>query len=157
MAITAGILVTTTAIQTEMAERRAEKVEKAQEKQRDIEVAIQSEQAARKRIRQISRARVAQAEQENLAATSGLTGSSAAITGQGAVASQAASNIGQINTQVAQSNLLTKAQEGVMKARTATPSLFENLVSQAAGATGNIAAQRLGTTAGTKLDELFAE
>lgn len=130
---------TSAAVQSETQSRQFKRVEKKEDKLRAVETAIQGEQAARQRRGQVAKARVAQAEIENVAAGGSQTQSSAVISSTGSVGSQAASNIGQINTSVSQSNALTKAKERVTRAGRGS-TIFESILSGAAGVAGQIGA-----------------
>jgi hypothetical protein len=141
----AVISIATTVTSLAVSEQRAGKVADAQDKQAATERAIASEKGSRERRVQRAKAQTASAEISNTAASTGQTASSAAIAGGQSIASQAAGNIAEINTSMAEANILTGARQKVAKA--GRIGLGEALVGQA----GNIAAGAIGTQIGKKL------
>jgi hypothetical protein len=125
-----------------VADRRAGKVEKAQEEQADVERAIGNEKTARARRTERAKAQVAGASIENAAAASGQTTSSAAIAGGQSVNAQAADNLATINQRQGESNLLSGAAQNVADA--SRVGVGEVLVGQV----GTAAAGALGKKAG---------
>ncbi len=113
--------------------KQADRLRDAQEKQQKLEMAATNEKAARERRAQIREARIQRAMVENTAATTGQTGSSAAIVGGQAATQQAGVNIGNINTATSRANLLGMAQQNVANAANAAPSMLGSL----AGGIGN--------------------
>ena len=139
------VAVGTVVVSAVVADRQQKKVEKAQERQSEIERAVQGEQTARARRAERAKAQVARAEIENVAGSVGQTQSSASIAGQSFVTAQSASNIGAINTASAEANILTSAAQDVADA--SKIGLGERLIMQG----GQIGGQALGQQVGNKL------
>lgn len=132
-----------------VADRRQRKIEKAQKETRRVEMAIQNEQSARARRQQVAKALVAQSQIANQAAAGGTQASSAAMVSTGGVAAQAGTNIGNINTALAQSNSLSAARQRELNA--ANPSFGEMFISNMAGSVASGAASGIGQAAGGKI------
>lgn len=113
--------------------RRAAEANRIKKKQAAADRATQSATAARERRRQIKQALLARGDIQNVAAQTGGTGGTAAEQSQAVATTQAASNIGQINTTVASQNLQTSLQEDLFK--TQIPSAGERV----AGVAGSLA------------------
>lgn len=105
----------------------------AMEKQRNVEIAQQNEQAARDRRSQIREARIQRAMVENTAAATGQNAGSAAISGGQNATAQAGINIGNINTAQAFSGALSNARQGVADAQNEGDNPFASLL----GGVGN--------------------
>jgi hypothetical protein len=126
-------------------DRRASKVEDAQEKQADTERAISNEKTARARRTERAKAQVASASIENTAAIGGQTSGSAAIAGGQSINAQAADNLATINQRQGESNVLSGAAQNVADA--SKVGLGEALVGQA----GSLAMGAAGSALGKKL------
>jgi regulator of protease activity HflC (stomatin/prohibitin superfamily) len=127
---------------TVVADRRADKVAKAQEKQAETEQAIQSEEAARAKRKTLAEAQVARAEVENVAAAGGQSLGSASITGQQSITGQAASNVSQINQSVDFANLRSEAAQDVEKA--GRQGIGEMLLHKGAGVATGVLGTKIG-------------
>ena len=108
-------------------------VSDAMEKQRNVEIAQQNEQAARDRRSQIREARIQRAMVENTAAATGQDAGSAAISGGQNATAQAGINISNINTAQAFSGALSNARQGVADAQNEGDNPFASLL----GGVGN--------------------
>lgn len=108
-------------------QKQAGALRDAQKDQQKLEMAMTNEKAARERRGQIREARIQRAMVQNAAATTGQTGSSAAVSGGQAATQQAGINIGNINTATSDANLLGKAQQKVADASNAGPSIGATL------------------------------
>jgi len=137
--VAAATLVASTAVQY----KQGKDVAEAQEDQSDTERAIAGEKSARARRQTMAAAQVARAEQENAAGTGGASMGSAAITSGGNVAAQAASQVGSINRQQDQSDMMSNAAQGVQNA--SQSSIGGMLLGQAAGHASNIMGKEIGT------------
>ena len=115
-----------------MNKRRGD-VSDAMEKQRNVEIAQQNEQAARDRRSQIREARIQRAMVENTAAATGQDAGSAAISGGQNATAQAGINIGNINTAQAFSGAMSNARQGVADAQNEGDNPFASLL----GGVGN--------------------
>jgi hypothetical protein len=148
-AIVVAALAVSTAVSIDQQNKAAADLENRQDEQQATELAIGNKQAARERRSQVQKSLVAQSELENTAAASGLTTSSAAISGGDAVQSQAATNIGDINTSLATGGVLSEAKQRTANAgRTSTlgqvaGAVSSNLMSGAASAGGAAAGKSL--------------
>lgn len=103
-------------------------VSDAMEKQRNVEIAQQNEQAARDRRSQIREARIQRAMVENTAAATGQDSGSAAISGGQNATAQAGINIGNINTAQAFSGAMSNARQGVADAQNEGDNPFASLL-----------------------------
>jgi hypothetical protein len=110
-AVYALVAVGTAVDQRERSRRAERKLDKAQ----DVEKAMAADSAARQRRQQIREARIAQARVENMAAVQGTEQSSAVIAASSNVQSQAAENIGTINTTLAGNTLKSKMETDIFK------------------------------------------
>ena len=110
----------TTAVQVSEEDKRTRKAQDIQEEQGDVDRATQAQSAARERRKQVRQRLVAQGQIENVASQTGGTGGTAAVQSSAVAATQAASNIGQINTTVASKNLQTSLQEDLFKTQIPT-------------------------------------
>jgi Flp pilus assembly protein TadB len=98
------------------AKKRERRQERAMENERKVNSAQRAHEARKARRAQIREARKIQAEQQNLAATTGQTGSSAAVAAQGSVSAALGTNVGDINTALQLGEAQGKAQMDVFKA-----------------------------------------
>lgn len=114
------VLATATVVSAVESDKRAKKAEKVQEEQADVDRATQAQSAARERRKQVRQRLVAQGQIENVAAQTGGIGGTAAEQSSAVAATQAASNIGQINTTVASKNLQSSLQEDLFKTQIPT-------------------------------------
>lgn len=146
--VAAAVAAGTTAYSADQNKKAAAETKEAQEEQNRIEGAIQGEQTARARRQQVSQARIAAAEIENTASGSGQQASSAAVVGKQNTTAQAASNIGQINTGVAQQNLLSNARQNVANS---------GKVSTAGQVAGTIGASAIGSLTSTVANKAGTE
>lgn len=110
------IAVGTVAASTALQYKQGKDVQEAQEEQADTERAIAGEKSARARRKTMAAAQVARAEQENMAGVGGASKGSAAITSGGNVAAQAAEQVGSINRQQDQANMMSDAAQNVQNA-----------------------------------------
>ena len=101
--------------------KQQKKIEKAQEKQANVDRANKGEEAARARRTTIREAMTKRAQVENIAGAAGQTGSSAAIAGVQQITGDASENIGSINTSLSLSNLQTQAQQNLFNAQRTSP------------------------------------
>jgi len=135
----------TTVASTGMQYVQGQKVAEAQEEQAATEQAIAGEKSARARRKTMAAAQVARAEQENMAGVGGASKGSAAITAGGNVAAQAAEQVGSINRQQDQANMMSDAAQNVQNA--GQSSIGGLLLGQASA----IAAPMVGQAIGKKL------
>ena len=140
-AVTAAVVVASTAVQY----KQGKDVQEAQEEQAATEQAIAGEKSARARRQTMAAAQVARAEQENMAGVGGASKGSAAITAGGNVAAQAAEQVGSINRQQDQANMMAGAAQNVQNA--GQSSIGGLLLNQASA----IAAPVVGNAIGKKL------
>ena len=117
----------------DMADKRARKGEHIQREQAAVDRAQQASVAARERRTQVRKRLAAQASIQNVATQTGGAGGTAAVQSSAVAGTQAASNIGQINTTVASKNLQTSLQTDLFA--TQVPSGAE----RAAGIGANLA------------------
>ena len=110
--IAAGTVAASTAVQY----KQGKDVQEAQEEQAATEQAIAGEKSARARRQTMAAAQVARAEQENAAGVGGASKGSAAITAGGNVAAQAAEQVGSINRQQDQADMMSDAAQNVQNA-----------------------------------------
>ena len=122
--------------------KQAGELRDAQEEKNKLEMAQTNEQAARERRGQIREARIQRAMVQNSAATSGQSGSSAAIVGGQTATQQAGVNIGNINTATSRANLLGMAQQNVANAANAAPSILGSLAGGIGSSLMNIGLQQ---------------
>ena len=139
--IAAGTVAASTAVQY----KQGKDVQEAQEEQAATEQAIAGEKSARARRQTMAAAQVARAEQENAAGVGGAGMGSAAITSGGNVAAQAAEQVGSINRQQDQANMIAGAAQNVQNA--GQSSIGGMLLGQASA----IAAPQVGQAIGKKL------
>jgi len=109
-------------IEHDAAKKQAKKTEEAAEKVAESERAAEGEKAARQRRQQVKQARIARADIQNVAAVSGQSGGSAAISGAQNVTGTAASNIGAINKAKAGADATSGAQQNLFAEQIAPPS-----------------------------------
>ena len=141
IAVSATATIANVAIQ----KKTADDVAEAQEEQAATEQAIAGEKSARARRQTMAAAQVARAEQENAAGVGGAGMGSAAITSGGNVAAQAAEQVGSINRQQDQANMMSAAAQNVQNA--GQSSIGGLLLGQASA----IAAPMVGNAIGKKL------
>lgn len=103
-------------------------VSDAMDKQRNVEISQQNEQAARDRRSQIREARIQRAMVENTAGAINQGGGSAAIVGGQQATAQAGQNIGAINTASSFASTLGEARQGVVDAQNKGTSPFSTLL-----------------------------
>jgi len=108
--------------QRKASKEQSRELRKAQEAERNIDIAKTNEQAARDRRSQIREARIKRAMVANTAAVSGQGAGSGAITGGQAVTQQAGVNVGNINTAMSWSNISGNAAQNTANAANATVS-----------------------------------
>lgn len=96
--------------------KREERTAEAQERSARVEIATRASEARKSRREQIREARVRQAEIENISATSGQTGSSAAVAAGASLQARLGTNIGAINTRLLSENLRTEAEQDIFEA-----------------------------------------
>jgi hypothetical protein len=109
-----------TLIQQREAKKRERRANQARERQSRSEAATRAYEARISRRQQIREARVRQAQIENVAATSGQTGSSAAVAATGSLQSQLGTNVGSINTALAKGEGLARGEEDILRAQQKT-------------------------------------
>lgn len=138
--ITAAVatVVTSTAVQY----KQGKDVQEAQEEQAATEQAIAGEKSARARRKTMAAAQVARAEQENMAGVGGASKGSAAITSGGNVAAQAAEQVGSINRQQDQANMMSDAAQNVQNA--GRSSIGGMLLQQASGVASGVIGSAIG-------------
>lgn len=101
--------------------RQNKKIEAAQEKQQQVDIASQNEEAARARRATIKEAMVKRAQIENIAGATGQTKSSAVTAGTTQITGDVAENIGNINTALSLSRAGTAAEADLFKAQQTSP------------------------------------
>lgn len=116
MGISAAIFVGGSILSSREAKKREKRTRAAQEQQTQVETANRAAEASRARRTQVREARRKQADIENIAATSGQTGSSAAIAAKGSIAASLGSNVGDIQTSLAEGSAVSRAQQDVFDA-----------------------------------------
>ena len=97
-------------------QKRADKVEAAQERAGKVESAARANDARKARREQVREARIRQAEIENVSAATGQTGSSAAVAAGDSLQAQLGTNIGSIQEALQVSSAQTNAQQDIFKA-----------------------------------------
>lgn len=97
-------------------EKRADRVEEAQKREREVASATRAHESRKARREQIREARVRQAQIENTAAVAGQTGSSAAVAAGDSMTARLGTNLGDINTALATSDAKSDAAQGVLDA-----------------------------------------
>ena len=137
-AATAAVVVASTAVQY----KQGKDVQEAQEEQAATEQAIAGEKSARARRKTMAAAQVARAEQENMAGVGGASKGSAAITAGGNVAAQAAEQVGSINRQQDQANMMSDAAQNVQNA--GRSSIGGMLLGQASAIAAPVVGQAIG-------------
>lgn len=138
--------------QRKASKEQSRELRKAQEAERNIDIAKTNEQAARDRRAQIREARIKRAMVANTAAVSGQGAGSAAITGGQAVTQQAGINVGNINTATSWSNISGAAAQRTANA--ANASANPSIGSQLLGVVGSTLMQ-MGTQ--TTVQSIFKE
>ncbi len=98
------------------AKKREKRQVAATEKAARVESAQRANEARKARRAQVREARQIQAEQQNLAAVGGQTGSSAAVAAKGSVAASLGTNLGDISTSLALGEAQTQAELDIFKA-----------------------------------------
>ena len=136
--IAAGAVAASTAVQY----KQGKDVQEAQEEQAATEQAIAGEKSARARRQTMAAAQVARAEQENMAGVGGASKGSAAITAGGNVAAQAAEQVGSINRQQDQANMMADAAQNVQNA--GRSSIGGMLLGQASAIAAPVVGQAIG-------------
>ena len=136
--IAAGTVAASTAVQY----KQGKDVQEAQEEQAATEQAIAGEKSARARRQAMAAAQVARAEQENMAGVGGASKGSAAITSGGNVAAQAAEQVGSINRQQDQANMMAGAAQNVQNA--GQSSIGGMLLNQASAIAAPVVGQAIG-------------
>ena len=96
--------------------RREKKVARAQEEAQAVERAQRATEATRARRKQVREARLRRAEVQNVSASTGQTGSSAAIAAGDSLSNQMGSNIGAIGTALATGEAKGIAQQNIFDA-----------------------------------------
>lgn len=139
VAVVAGA---TTAASAGLQYKQGRKVAEAQEEQAATERAIAGEKSARARRQTMAQAQVTRAEQENMAGVGGASKGSAAITSQGSVATQAAEQVGSINRQQDQANMMSSAAQNVQNA--GQSSIGGMLLNQASAIAAPVVGQAIG-------------
>ena len=109
-----------TAVESEEANKRANKAEDIQEERADVEKAIQQEAASRSRRSEVRKGLRARGDIENLAEQTGGTGGTAATQSVASVATTSAANVGQINSTVAGKNAVSDLQTDLFKTQQPT-------------------------------------
>lgn len=109
--------------------KRAKRTEAAQARRSRVESAIRADEARRSRREQVREARIKQAQLENLAATTGGTGSSAAIAATSSLQAKLGTNIGSIQTSLLTSEAKSIAEQDIFAA--SRPSTLELLTTAA--------------------------
>lgn len=137
----------TTVAATGLQYTQGRKVAEAQKDQAATEQAIAGEKSARSRRQTMAAAQVTRAEQENMAGVGGASKGSAAITSQGSVATQAGEQVGSINRQQDQANMMSSAAQNVQNA--GRSSIGGMLLNQASA----IATPMAGKLIGKKISE----
>ena len=116
----AAAVVGATAVESEEANRRANRAEDIQEEQAGVEKAIQQEAASRSRRTEVRKGLRARGDIENLAVQTGGTGGTAATQSVASVATTSAANVGQINSTVAGKNAVSDLQTDLFKTQKPT-------------------------------------
>lgn len=114
MAFTGAVVLTGVSIHEQ--EKRADRVEKAQKRASEVEGAIRANEARKARREQVREARVRRAEVENVSATSGQTGSSAAIAAGDSLQARLGTNVGNINEALLTGTAKSKAEQSILDA-----------------------------------------
>ena len=117
--------------------------EEAQQKAQETENAIANEKSARARRKQRQEAQQKNASIENMAAVTGLSGSSIISDAAAANTTQQAVNQGDINTNTAYGNIQRSDAQAISDAQNAGPSTLETLV----GFAGDVAGMYVGGAA----------
>jgi len=144
-AATAAVVAIGSSVYTQkQADKRADKVQKEQERALKTDQAIANEKAARERRVQAQKAQQQNATIENMGANTGLSGSSVIGNAMAANTAQAGVNVGQINTNQAYGKVQRQDQQAISNAQNQGPSTLETII----GATGNIAGSYAGGYAG---------
>lgn len=148
MAVTASVAVAGLGYSTYEQHKAQKEMRKEQKELKKTERAVQAEQAARSRRRQVAQMLVARANIENTAAASGMSTSSAALTGAQGVTAQAGGNIAQINSAVSNANRISKNQEDVALAGQVSPwaTLAGSVGGQVAGGVAAAGGQKVGAS-----------
>lgn len=107
---------------------KKDNVSDAMDKQRNVEIAQQNEQAAKDRRAQIREARIQRAIVTNTAGATGQGGGSAAIVGGQQATAQAGQNIGNINTASSFASVIGEAKQDVFDEQNQSESPFANLL-----------------------------
>mgnify|MGYP000450896683 FL=1 len=115
MALTSAFIAVSFISITEQ-QKRADKVEAAQERAGKVESAARANDARKARREQIREARIRQAEIKNESAATGQTGSSAAVAAGDSLQAQLGTNIGSIQEALQVSSAQTNAQQDIFKA-----------------------------------------
>ncbi len=149
IALATGATVATTAYSVDRANARAEDAKNANDKLRETEAAVQASQAARARRQSLAKGRVERARIQNMAANQGQGASSAAMAGESMARSQAASNVMDINSQVANQNRISEAQSNLFNVQNQGPDVFESILTGVGGSVGGLFTE----AAATKLFE----
>ncbi len=118
----AGIGLLITAYSAYDSKKRGDRIERAQNKQNDLEKARVSDSAARQRRDQIRQARVQQASIQNQAVAQNVVGSSAPIAAVAGVQTSTNLNIGDINTAQAYGDLSSQYAQDIFNLQ--QPSTF---------------------------------
>lgn len=116
-----GTFAVATAANVGLQVKQNQDVEKAQKRKQELERAKQSDEAQRSRRNVMKEAAVKRAQVENVAGATGQQQSSAAIAGTQQIESEAAANIGQINTAVGYSTAISNANQNIANARQTSP------------------------------------
>ena len=137
-----AVAVATVTASTAVQYKQGKDVQEAQEEQAATEQAISGEKSARARRKTMAAAQVARAEQENMAGVGGASKGSAAITSGGNVAAQAAEQVGSINRQQDQANMMSDAAQNVQNA--GRSSIGGMLLQQASGVASGVIGSEIG-------------
>ena len=132
----------TAAVSAAVQYKQGKDVAEAQEEQAATEQAIAGEKSARARRQTMAAAQVTRAEQENAAGVGGASMGSAAITSGGNVAAQAAEQVGSINRQQDQANMMAGAAQNVQNA--GQSSIGGMLLNQASAIAAPVVGQAIG-------------
>lgn len=103
-------------ISTNEASKREKRVARQQEQARNVERAQRASEATQARRKQVREARLRRAEVENVAAASGVTGSSAAVAAGDALQNQLGSNVGDIGSALAFGEARSIAEQNILNA-----------------------------------------
>ncbi len=143
-AATAAVVAIGSSVYTQkQADKRADKVQKEQERALKTDQAIANEKAARERRLQAQKAQQQNATIENMGANTGMSGSSVIGDTQAANATQSGVNLGYINTNQAYGKVQRQDQQAISNAQNQGPSTMETII----GVTGNIAGAYVGGAA----------